>query len=121
MDALTRLRRSLVGGGDEEEDLPEDSILGDTEDLCSLSQLQVKRIPSETPECRMDFIMALLQFASIWLALRHLPAPEDLRVRGVLGGRTRPDDPGTLPQFIASAVLRELYIVAGLLALQVEN
>ena len=65
MDALTRLRRSLVGGGDEEEDLPEDSILGDTEDLCSLSQLQVKRIPSETPECRKDFIMALLSFASI--------------------------------------------------------
>ncbi|PVH39509.1 hypothetical protein PAHAL_5G523100 [Panicum hallii] len=41
MDALTRLHRSLVGGGgDEEEDLPEESILGDTEDLCSLSQLQ---------------------------------------------------------------------------------
>jgi hypothetical protein len=61
MDALTRLHRSLVGGGgDEEEDLPEESILGDTEDLCSLSQLQVKRIPSETPECRMDFILALV-------------------------------------------------------------
>ena len=64
MDALTRLHSSLGGGGDEEEDLPEDSILGDTEDLCSLSQLQVKRIPSETPECRKDFIMALLSFAS---------------------------------------------------------
>ncbi|GJN38131.1 hypothetical protein PR202_gb27144 [Eleusine coracana subsp. coracana] len=38
MDALTRLRRSLVGG--DEEELPEDSILGDTEDLCSLSPLQ---------------------------------------------------------------------------------
>ncbi|KAF8643615.1 hypothetical protein HU200_066669 [Digitaria exilis] len=38
MDALTRLHRSLVGG--DEEDLPEDSILGDTEDLCSLSPVQ---------------------------------------------------------------------------------
>ncbi|GJN06462.1 hypothetical protein PR202_ga24191 [Eleusine coracana subsp. coracana] len=38
MDALSRLRRSLVGG--DEEELPEDSILGDTEDLCSLSPLQ---------------------------------------------------------------------------------
>ncbi|RLM92445.1 vesicle transport protein SFT2B [Panicum miliaceum] len=64
MDAPTRLHRSLVsGGGDEEEDLPEESILGDTEDLCSLSQLQVKRIPSETPECRTDFILALRVYA----------------------------------------------------------
>ncbi|NP_001149679.2 SFT2 domain containing 2 [Zea mays] len=38
MDALTRLHRSLVGGDDE--DQPEDSILADTEDLCSLSPLQ---------------------------------------------------------------------------------
>uniref|UniRef100_A0A0A9G3H1 Uncharacterized protein n=1 Tax=Arundo donax TaxID=35708 RepID=A0A0A9G3H1_ARUDO len=39
MDALPRLGRSLVGGDDEEEQ-PEDSILGDTEGLCSLSPLQ---------------------------------------------------------------------------------
>ncbi|CAL4952403.1 unnamed protein product [Urochloa decumbens] len=38
MDALTRLHRSLAGGDDEE--LQEESILGDTEDLCSLSPLQ---------------------------------------------------------------------------------
>nr|ACG36321.1 SFT2 domain containing 2 [Zea mays] len=38
MDALTRLHRSLVGGDDE--DQSEDSILADTEDLCSLSPLQ---------------------------------------------------------------------------------
>ncbi|KAL6626973.1 hypothetical protein ACP70R_030699 [Stipagrostis hirtigluma subsp. patula] len=38
MDALTRLHRSLVGGDDEEQ--PEDSILSDTEGLCSLSPLQ---------------------------------------------------------------------------------
>ncbi|XP_021313600.1 vesicle transport protein SFT2B [Sorghum bicolor] len=39
MDALTRLHRSLVGG-DDDEDPPEDSILADTEGLCSLSPLQ---------------------------------------------------------------------------------
>lgn len=50
MDALTRLYRSLVGG--DEEELPEDSILGDTEELCSLSPLQVKPNPSKSPECR---------------------------------------------------------------------
>ncbi|XP_066313621.1 uncharacterized protein [Miscanthus floridulus] len=38
MDALTRLHRSLVGGDDE--DQPEDSILADTEGLCSLSPVQ---------------------------------------------------------------------------------
>ncbi|CAO2199581.1 unnamed protein product [Urochloa humidicola] len=38
MDALTRLHRSLAGGDNEE--LQEESILGDTEDLCSLSPLQ---------------------------------------------------------------------------------
>ncbi|TVU22891.1 hypothetical protein EJB05_32612 [Eragrostis curvula] len=38
MDALTRLHRSLVGGDEDEQ--PEDSILGDTEELCSLSPLQ---------------------------------------------------------------------------------
>jgi hypothetical protein len=43
MDALTRFRRSLVGDDDEEQ--PEDSILGDTEDLCSLSPLQVRHPP----------------------------------------------------------------------------
>jgi hypothetical protein len=45
MDALTRLRRSLIGGDDEEQ--PEDSILGDTEDLCSLSPLQVRQPPPQ--------------------------------------------------------------------------
>ncbi|XP_062189751.1 uncharacterized protein LOC133892811 [Phragmites australis] len=38
MDALTRLHRSLVGGDDEQQ--PDDSILADTEGLCSLSPLQ---------------------------------------------------------------------------------
>uniref|UniRef100_A0A0E0BZ36 Vesicle transport protein n=1 Tax=Oryza meridionalis TaxID=40149 RepID=A0A0E0BZ36_9ORYZ len=39
MDALTRLHRSLAGGDDDEEQ-PEDSILGDTEGICSLSPVQ---------------------------------------------------------------------------------
>uniref|UniRef100_A0ACD5VDC9 Uncharacterized protein n=1 Tax=Avena sativa TaxID=4498 RepID=A0ACD5VDC9_AVESA len=38
MDALTRLHRSLAGGDDEERQ--EEDILGDTDDLCSLSPLQ---------------------------------------------------------------------------------
>jgi hypothetical protein len=41
MDALTRLHRSLAGG--DEEELAGDSILGDTEGLCSLSSLQVRQ------------------------------------------------------------------------------
>lgn len=40
MDALTRLHRALAGGDDDEEQ-PEDSILGDTEGICSLSPVQV--------------------------------------------------------------------------------
>ncbi|KAL5227479.1 hypothetical protein ABZP36_015744 [Zizania latifolia] len=38
MDALTRLHRALAGGDDEEQ--PEESILGDNEGLCALSPVQ---------------------------------------------------------------------------------
>uniref|UniRef100_A0A0A9GU65 Uncharacterized protein n=1 Tax=Arundo donax TaxID=35708 RepID=A0A0A9GU65_ARUDO len=55
MDALTRLHLSLVGGDDDEKK-PEDSILADTEGLCSLSPLQVKQTPSIAPECSTNFL-----------------------------------------------------------------
>jgi hypothetical protein len=100
MDALTRLHRSLVGGDDE--DQPEDSILADTEDLCSLSPLQVKQYPpSETSECSKDFMaLVCIDLILYW----PFACSEDLRLRGMFGGRTHPHDLGTLSQTVARIV-----------------
>jgi hypothetical protein len=67
MDALTRLHRSLAGGDDEEGQ--GDDLLGDTEDLCSLSPLQVRHAPPRTLERVSSFLVRVDLTCSACFAL----------------------------------------------------